>query len=446
MAKRTEELQLWQTVTPVEFAPKISDRSEAQALLISVRQGAGFPIAGGQLAHAIGARADQVLLDFSASACAIRYQIDGAWEQLPPLDRESGDAMLYALKQLALMNPADRRSPQAGKLGIKSGKEKYDLKLQSQGVKSGERVMARIIPEKSPFAVLADLGMRDKMIAGLKEQLNSEGNIVVISAPKGQGLTTTWNIAINAADKFVRDFQSLEPEDSPEPEIINVNPNFFGGQTGLGETELLRKIVMKEPDVLMFPNLPSEETMEVAVGQVAKAEKQIITRIVADNALEALVAVLSRYKESASSIASQIGGVLNQRLVRRLCEECKVGFEPSAKLLQQLGIPPGRVPMLYNPFIPPPPEQQVDENGRPAPITPCAVCGGRGYYGRIAIFELLCPGDKLKQALTKTRDVSKLAAVAKSEGFRNIKAEAVLTVARGLTSLEELKRLFAAIK
>lgn len=443
MAKQTEELQLWQTVAPVDFSPRLPDRNEAQALLITVRQGPGYPVAGGQLAHAITSRADQILLDFSAAACAIRYQVDGNWEQLPPLDRETGDAMLYSVKQLCQMNPADRRSPQSGKLGMKLAKAKYELQIQSQGVKSGERVLARIVPEKSPFTLLADLGMRDKMIATFKEQLNTEGNIVIVSAPKGQGLTTTWEVAINAADRFIRDFQSFEPQGSPEPDIINVNPNFFGGDTGLTETQIVRKIVMKEPDVLMFPSLPEEETMEVATGQVAKANKQIITRLVADSALEAIVQVLAKYKESASSIASQVGCVLNQRLVRRLCDSCKLGFEPPPKLLQQLGIPPGRVAQLYKPFIPPPPEQQVDENGRPAPITPCPVCGARGYYGRVAIFELLCPGEKLKDALTKTRDVSKLAAVTKAEGFRNVKAEAVLTVARGLTSLDELKRLFA---
>jgi type II secretory ATPase GspE/PulE/Tfp pilus assembly ATPase PilB-like protein len=99
--------------------------------------------------------------------------------------------------------------------------------------------------------------------------------------------------------------------------------------------------------------------------------------------------------------------------------------------------------MLYQPFIPPPPEEQVDENGNPAPITPCHVCNGRGYHGRIAIFELLEPGDKLREAALKTKDLGKLAAIAKSEGHRALQAEAILTVARGLTSLDELKRVFA---
>ena len=252
-----EEIQLWQTVAPVEFAPRIAERTEAQALLISTRQGPGYQVGGGQLAHAIQSRATHILMDYSQNACAMRYQIDGNWEQLPPIDRETGDAMLYALKQLCLMNPADRRSAQTGKCGLKVAKDKFNLTIQSQGVATGERVLARIESEKIPFKRMSDLGMRDKMFETLKERLDSHGDIILITAPKGEGLTTTWVTAINAADRLVRDFQSLEEQGNPEPDIINISPNFFGGDTELNAgPELLRKLILKEPDVFMFPEPP----------------------------------------------------------------------------------------------------------------------------------------------------------------------------------------------
>lgn len=438
-----EEIQLWQTVAPVEFIPRIDDRMKAQSLLISTRQGAGYQIAGGQLAHAIQSRATHVLMDFSQNACALRYQIDGNWEQLPPLDRETGDAMLYALKQLCLLNPADRRSAQSGTLGLKVGKEKFTLILQSQGVQTGERVLAKIESEKVPFEKLADLGMRDKMVVNFKEKLNSGGNIVLITAPKGEGLSTTWLTAMNAADRFIRDFQSVEDKDRPEPEIINVNSNYYGGDTGLTQAELVHKILLKEPDVLMFPELPEADILKRSLDTVERLQKQVYARLVADGAMNGLVQFIAKYQSMAKEIVTHIGAVLSQRLVRRLCDNCKLGFEPTPQMLKQLGIPPGRVAMLYQPFIPPPPEQQVDENGRPAPITPCHICGGRGYFGRIAVFELLSPGDQLRAELMKSKDISHLSQIAKSEGHRGIQAESILTVARGLTSLDELKRAFA---
>ena len=438
-----EEVQLWQTVSPVEFAPHIAERTEAQSLLIMARQGAGFEVAGGQISHAIQSRATHMLLDFSKTGCAIRYQIDGAWESLPPLDREIGDAMLYAMKQLCQMNPADRRSQQTGKCGMKLVKDKFDLILQSQGVATGERVLVRMNALNIPFERMSDLGMRDKMFETFKTKLDSDGNIILITAPKGEGLTTTWSVALNAADRLVRDFQSFEDKDQPEPEIINVTPNFFGGDTDLTELAILKKLVLREPDVLLFPELPEPETLELAIEQIKKIDKQVYTRIVANNAVTGLVQFIARYSGLKKQIAETIGAVTCQKLIRRLCDNCKVGFEPPPQLLKQLGIPQGRVAALYQPFIPPPIEEQVDENGRPAPLEICHVCNGRGYFGRIAIFEMLVPGDQLRAALQKTQDIGQLTAIAKSEGYRGLQTEAVMTVARGLTGLDELKRAFA---
>ncbi|TWU18928.1 ATPase, T2SS/T4P/T4SS family [Allorhodopirellula heiligendammensis] len=444
MAQEPDELQLWQTVAPVEFVPKLAARNDAQALLVTTRQGAGYMVAGGQLAHAIASRATHVLMDFSKNACAMRYQVDGTWEQLPPLDRETGDAMLYALKQLCLMNPADRRGAQKGEVGLKVGKEKYALTVQSQGVPTGERVICRITAEKVPFEKLADLGMRDTMIEQFKEQLNSNGNIVLVTAKKGEGVSTVWSVAISSADRFIRDFQSFEPADAPEPEIINVTPNLFGGDTGKTEFEVVQRMVLREPDVLMFPNPPDPDALETVLEKVQEEDRQLIYRAAADSAMGALLTFIGRYPDCRSMIVNKIGCVLHQRLVRRLCDNCKVAFEPPPKLLSQLGIPAGRVSVLYQPFVPPPIEQQVDENGRPDPITPCHVCGGRAYYGRVGVFEMLRPGPQLREALGKTNDAGQLAAIAKSEGHRGMQSEAVMAVARGLTSLDELKRVFSS--
>ncbi len=320
-----QEIQLWQTVAPVEFVPRVEGRTEAQSLLITTRQGPGYQVAGGQLAHAIQSRATHMLIDFSQNACAIRYQIDGNWEQLPPLDRETGDAMLYALKQLCLMNPTDRRTAQTGSLGLKVAKQKFNLTLQSQGVQTGERVLVRIESEKIPFERMSDLGMRDKMYEAFKEKLDDSGNIVLISAPKGEGLTSTWVTALNASDRFLRDFQSFEDETKPEPETINISANFYGGNTGLTQLERLQKSILKEPDVLVFPELPEPASLALAITQVEKLEKQIYCRTVADSAIQALTSFLARYKDSAPSI---VGNCRCECSVR----SWSVGFATTASL------------------------------------------------------------------------------------------------------------------
>ncbi len=285
--------------------------------------------------------------------------------------------------------------------------------------------------------------MRLRVGSGISLGWNSEGTSVVISCPKATGLSTTWQIAINAADRLVRDFQSVEPENDKEPEIININPCFYGGSTGLEPKELMRKIILKEPDVFLFPTIPDDASLLMGLEQTTKAQKQVIARISASTAVEAAAKIVAQFPESAKMFASTLTAVINQRIVRRLCERCKVGFQPPPALLQRLGIPAGRVTVLYQPYVPPPIEQQVDANGKPAPIPPCEACQGRSYFGRVAIFELLQPGNQFRAALLKTQDVGQLSKIAKEEGHRSLQAEAVLTVARGLTSLDELKRVFA---
>ena len=438
-----EEIQIWQTAPPAMLLPKIKDKTQQQSVLIATRQNPGYVVAAGQIGHALISRATHLLLDFSQAACAMRYQIDGQWEQLPPLPRDAGDAMLMAFKQVCQLNPADRRSAQTGTCDVKIQRDKYILTVQSQGIPTGERVLIKIEPEKMPFSTLADLGMRDTMIEQFRAALNSEGTSVVISCPKATGLSTTWQIAINAADRLVRDFQSVEPENDKEPEIININPCLYGGSTGLEPKELMRKIILKEPDVFLFPTIPDDASLLMGLEQVTKAQKQVIARMAASTAVEAAAKIAAQFPGSAKLFASTLKAVINQRIVRRLCERCKVGFQPPPALLQRLGVPAGRITVLYQPFVPPPIEQQVDANGKPAPIIPCEACQGRGYIGRVAIFELLQPGDQFRAALLKTQDVGQLSKVAKEEGHRSLQAEAVLTVARGLTSLDELKRVFA---
>ncbi len=443
MAAAEQEIQIWQTAPPVALNPAVADKSQQQSIMIQARQGFGHAVASGQIGHMIQSRATQMMLDYTQSACAVRYQIDGQWEQLPPLSREVGDAMLVTLKQICLLNAADRRSAQKGKCEAKLNKDKYQLTLQSQGTAGGERVLVRLDPEKIPFNVLAELGMRDTMIQQLREALNSENSSVVISSPRGMGLTSTWNVAINAADRLVRDFQSLEPEDDKELEIINISPNFYGGSTGLAPSELIRKMILKEPDVFVLPSVPDEATLATALEQAANNEKQVILRFAASSAVDACVRICAQYPAAAKSFASTVKAVLNQRIVRRLCDDCKVGFQPSAAMLKKLGIPPGRVGTLYQAFVMPPIEQQVDANGKPAPIPPCTTCQARSYLGRVGIFELLRPGPQFRAALLKTRDVAQLTKVAQAEGFRGMQSEAILAVARGLTSLDEVKRVFS---
>jgi type II secretory ATPase GspE/PulE/Tfp pilus assembly ATPase PilB-like protein len=139
--------------------------------------------------------------------------------------------------------------------------------------------------------------------------------------------------------------------------------------------------------------------------------------------------------------ASAIRCVVNQRLVRRLCENCKQPFQPAPQLLQKLGIPPGRVEAFYAKYQPPPPEQLVDEKGNPIPPPVCEVCGNLGFVERIGIFELLEINDSIRETLLASPDLESLMAAAKASGFLSLREEGIAVVAKGITSIDELQRV-----
>ena len=132
--------------------------------------------------------------------------------------------------------------------------------------------------------------------------------------------------------------------------------------------------------------------------------------------------------------------MLAARLVRKLCENCRQPYQPTPQLLQKLGIPPGRVGVLYREFQPPPPEQRVDEKGRPIEIEICKKCGGVGYLGRTAVFELLVVNDALREAIRRQPTPDNLRRVARADGHRGLQEEGIALVAQGTTSLQELQR------
>lgn len=430
---------------PLEIKTAGIAKDEAQGLMIAARQLPGYPVAIVLIANAISARADRILMDYSAQGAVVRYRIDGVWETLPPLDRPTGDAALVVYKKVFGLNPAERRAKQDAKFATNFKEIDWVVNFTSAGVPNGERVLFQIDTKKPTIKTLNDLGMRDAMQESFRGLLNGDKGIVLISGPAGQGLPTTWRISLESADKFVRDFVSLENKADPDPEIINVFQNLF--EIGVGDTPDVQfeKILLRQPDVLVMPSLISSYIADRVIDQINREGKHSITRMVANDAVDAAIKLLSTYKTEAKEIVKVLSGVLNQRLVRRLCDRCKQPFQPTPQLLQQLGIPAGRVQKLFQPTIPPPPEQRVDAKGNPIEIEICKKCNGRGYFGRMAIFELLTIDDKMRQAIVKSAgNPDAIRQFAKQNGHLGFQEEGILACALHMTSLQEIKKMMAS--
>lgn len=442
MAKGKDEKPWYELLPPVNFTPMgAPDKQLDQGNLLAAKQSPAFPIAGGIISHCLSKRGERILMDYTAQACVVKFEVDGIWMNVDPMDRATGDAVLVVFKKLSNLNAQDRKSKQEGKFGVEWQGNKLNAFITTQGVATGERVLIKLLPKKNKFESIDQGGMRDKMREQFKSLLDADSGFLIISAPPGGGLTTTWRMAIQTADRFVRDFLSLESSAQPEEEIINVAPAPF--DAGKSPADILDRLLLKQPDVFLIPEMVNNESLVRMINQVNTNHKTVVTRVPAKDAVEALFRVMA-LKPPLVDFAKAVSGVLNSRLIRKLCEACRQSYQPQPQLLQKLGIPAGRVANFYKEWTPPPPEQQVDSKGRPIEIPICQKCGGIGYLGRTAIFELLVINDEIRKTLATHPNPDAVRRVAKASGHRGLQEEGILLVAQGVTSLTELQRVLTA--
>jgi type II secretory ATPase GspE/PulE/Tfp pilus assembly ATPase PilB-like protein len=267
--------------------------------------------------------------------------------------------------------------------------------------------------------------MRPKTLEQLRELLMSDKGVFIFSAMPGQGLTTTTNLAIGRMDRLMRDFVSIEDQQAPEAEIVNLTKHFYDSAAGESPDDLLIKLMRLEPEVIVCRDLVNVETMK-ALCEEAADKRLILSAIKSKDAAEAILRELKAGMPQ-QEFAKTLVGVLNQRLIRKLCDKCKQAYEPPPQLLQQLGLPADRVKAFYRPPV------QVEEI--------CSACRGIGYLGRTGLFELLAVDDTIRKIIATKPDLALLRKAARQAGMQNLQAQGILMVAKGETSLEELKRV-----
>jgi len=353
------------------------------------------------------------------------------------MDRETGDYMLATLKQLAGVDYRERRARQTGNFGTMYLKKKQKFKLVSQGIKTGERVALYLDYKRPPLDKCEDLGMRESMISQLHGIVNDSAmGLVVTSAVPGEGFTTVWRGVLDTCDRLTRDYYTIEHVGKNEPEVINIYPVEYDSAKGEDPMTPLEQLMLKEPDVLAFPDLESGDLLNKIVDHSVAHDLPTFTRIPGKHSIDALLRLLV-LKPDKQKLADRLTAVLSMRLIRLLCDQCKIGFQPHPKMLQQLGLPQGRVSQLFRAMVYQP--GMVDENE--VEIEPCANCCGIGYRGRTGLFELLMLNDELRAAMVTKPRMDNLAAIAKRHRHISMQMEGIVMIAAGKTSIEELQRI-----
>jgi len=440
MAKQPEVQKLpHEYFPPITFSASGPDVATQQGTLIQLRQSPFFTFTMALAAEALARRSDMVALEYTRDAVGRRIFVDGFPYDLQPQDRQTGDGMLVCFKKLANLDANERRAKQEGRFGAEFMGAKWNVFITTQGVPTGERVVIKFAPKKFPFSSLEDLGMRDKMREQFKKLINEHQGFVLLSAIPSGGLTTTWKVGLEAIDRFIRDFALVEDKKSTDEEVINLTPYKFDKAAGETPDLALPKIILKQPDAFVVPEVMNTDTVEILCKQVNDEKRMAITRIQGADSIDAIARFIAAYNPPIEAFAKALTMVVNQRLIRKLCD-CKQPFQPPPQLLQQLGIPPGRVQHLFREWQPPPPPPP-DQKGKVEEPQPCPKCGGITYFGRTAIFELLEVNDAFRDALVKKARPEELRQIARQSGWRSIKEEGILLLVKGTVSLTELQRV-----
>jgi len=280
------------------------------------------------------------------------------------------------------------------------------------------------------FQKLDDLGMRDKIREQVKKLIDTKSGFLLFSAPPRQGLTATLNATLGSSDRFVRSWSAVEDVARPEKTIENISVTTYDAAGGESPATVLPKLARLYPDAIVCRDLVDKESVELLCEQV-EADRFVVGSVRARDSIKALLHVLA-LRVDQQRFAKMVVGVLNQRLVRKLCGTCKEAYAPTPAVLQQLRIPAGRVEAFYRP-----PQQ---------PEKVCPDCNGIGFVGRIALYELLVCDDKFRAELAGTVKRDSLRKAARNTGMRSLQEEGVLLVVKGVTSLPEIMRVLKATK
>jgi len=402
------------------------------------------------LAEGVAARVPTILLDDTPGGLHVRHDADGVkqpvricegglrkrqkkrgqsevWVDAPPLDVETGAEVLTMLLRLAGLSPKKRGRAQAGSFAITVDGKQRGCRLVTKMTKAGEQFAIELETPPAKFKSAEDLGMPAEMLERLQRLVNLKRGLMLVSAAPGHGLSTCFDMVVTAADRLMRDFVSIEEAHETVTEVQNVKAQKY--DAGAGETPVMavEKASLSYPSGFVTRRLADPD---FAADLVARAleDKLVIISLPAEDSIDAIGKLLE-LGIKPSDLARCFLGSVSQRLVRKLCPKCAEEQEPPLPLLEKFGKTSEDVPHI----------RSVSEHGG------CRFCSGRGFLGRTGTFEL-ATGTPLRKEIARRAGAAELRKAASEERFRGMREHGMELVLAGVSSLEEMQRVFTTKK
>lgn len=383
----------------------------------------GFRAAKELVYDAVSRRATDIHLEPKGDEVTVRVRIDGVLSPVAPFDRKLGGSVINIFKVLAALDIADKRRAQDGSFRAEVDHRRIDFRVATQGTHHGEKLSLRILDPAHSLGTLSALGLPKPLQDRLRQCIRKPHGLLLVCGPTGAGKTTTLYAALHEIDTGQKNVITVEDPIEYNLEGINqIEVNTRAGQT-FGTA--LRSLLRQDPDVLLIGEIRDAETAQIAC-QAANTGHLVLSTVHANDAVAALFRLLELGVEPYL-VAGTVSAVLGQRLVRRLCPECKEGFVPDPDTLHELRLPSDKVRELYR--------QPTVADRR------CPRCGGTGHFGRIGVFEYLEITDAIRTLIHEKAGADRVREQARQDGLSTMRAEALAAVAQGVISLDELRTL-----
>lgn len=372
------------------------------------------------ITEALKERASDIHIEPSEEGVTVRQRVDGILYNVLSPPKRYQQAIISRIKIMAHLNIAENRLPQDGRINVKYGTTDVDIRVSTIPSVVGERAVLRLLVKDEKRYNLSKLGMDEKLLNDFKDIIKVPHGIVLVSGPTGSGKTTTLYAGIKEINSSEKNIITIE--DPVEYRIkgisqIQVNPKinltFAGG---------LRSILRQDPEVIMVGEIRDRETAEIAT-QAAMTGHIVFSTLHTNDAASGVVRLIDMGIEQYL-IASTVIGFLSQRLIRVLCQQCKVPQKIDKEILRSEGLDPRQFEgkTIYTP-------------------AGCPKCQNTGFFDRMGIFEMIKVNDRVRKMIIEKRDASFIRERCVDSGMKTMLDDGIEKVIQGITSFDEVFRV-----
>ncbi len=369
------------------------------------------------LLQAIRDRSADIHLEPFEHEFKVRYRVDGVLYEMMPPPIHLARAVISRVKVMANLDIAETRLPQDGRIELNIGGNPVDLRVSTLPTMYGESVVMRILDRQNLALDLEKLGLRPEELSTMRKLCGKPNGIVLVTGPTGSGKTTTlYSVLHEANDIGVKIITTEDPVEYDLEGIVQVQIN---EEIGTTFAACLRSILRQDPDKILVGEIRDLETSQIAV-EAALTGHIVFTTLHTNDAPSAVTRMLDLGLEPFL-ITACLEGIIAQRLVRRICLDCKEAYDPTDEELYELELTRSGI------------EGRTFYYGRG-----CKKCNNTGYKGRIAIFEQFIMNDRLRDMIMNAASTAELRAVGKESGMRTLRDAGLLHIYDGVTTIEEV--------